>query len=218
MSSEATADQDALLAVENVTVWRGDNLLLDDVSFTLNAGQVLQVRGANGSGKTTLLRIVCGVGFSDEGSVTWRGVSIGRNTDQFNAELLYLGHKPGIKAGLTPVENLRIFCTLSGLASSSATDQAIDSALSNLSLQPQAHLPCRHLSAGQQRRVSLARLIVQSARLWVLDEPLTSLDKAGLAWVENQIGRHVSNGGAVLLTTHTPLNVDGITGNTLELG
>jgi len=218
MSVEAKADQEALLTVDNVTVWRGDNLLLDDVCFSLNAGQVLQIRGANGSGKTTLLRIVCGVGFSDEGSVTWRGVPIARNTDRFNAELLYLGHKPGIKAGLTPTENLRIFCTLSGLASSSDTDAAIDAALNNLSLQSQAHLACRHLSAGQQRRVSLARLILQSASLWVLDEPLTSLDKAGLTWVENQISRHVNNGGAVLLTTHAPLKVDGVTVNSLELG
>jgi len=218
VSTEGNTDHGTLLSVDNITVWRGDNLLLDDVCFELNAGQVLQIRGANGSGKTTLLRIVCGIGFSDEGSVSWRGVSIERNADQFNAELLYLGHKPGIKAALTPVENLRIFCTLSGVAFSSATDNAISSALSHLSLDSQAHLACRHLSAGQQRRVSLARLILQSAKVWVLDEPLTSLDKAGLAWVENQIGQHVANGGAVLLTTHVPLNVEGVTVESLELG
>jgi len=179
---------------------------------------VLQIRGANGSGKTTLLRIVCGVGFSDEGTVSWRGVPTSDITDQFNAELLYLGHKPGIKAALTPVENLRIFCTLSGHEYSSATDDAICVALAHLSLESQAHLACRHLSAGQQRRVSLARLILQSARLWVLDEPLTSLDRAGLTWVEDQIGQHVANGGAVLLTTHAPLKVDGVTVESLELG
>ena len=215
---DVKTDSGTLLSVDNITVWRGDNLLLDDISFALNAGQVLQVRGANGSGKTTLLRIVCGVGFSDDGSVKWRGVSTAGNTDQFNAELLYLGHKPGIKAALTPVENLQIFCAMSGLELSTATKDAINSALANLSLLPQAHLVCRHLSAGQQRRVSLARLILQSAKLWVLDEPLTSLDKAGLAWVENQIGQHVAIGGAVLLTTHTPLTVDGVTVETLELG
>jgi len=190
VSSDNTSNQSALLSVNNITVWRGDNLLLNDVCFSLNAGQILQIRGANGSGKTTLLRI----------------------------ELLYLGHKPGIKAGLTPVENLRIFCTLSGIEVSAATDDAITSALAHLSLQSQAHLACRHLSAGQQRRVSLARLILQSTKLWVLDEPLTSLDKPGLLWVENQISQHVANGGAVLLTTHAPLKVHGVTVESLELG
>jgi len=214
----AETENEPLLSVDNITVWRGDNLLLNEVSFALHAGQVLQIRGANGSGKTTLLRIVCGVGFSDEGSVNWRGLPIGSNADQFNAELLYLGHKPGIKAALTPIENLQIFCTLSGLDPSQATDDAIICALSALSLESRADLACRHLSAGQQRRVSLARLILQNAKLWVLDEPLTALDKAGLAWVENQIGQHVAKGGAVLLTTHAPLTVDGVTVNSLELG
>lgn len=218
MGTEDNTDHDTLLSVDNITVWRGDNLLLDDVCFALNAGQILQIRGANGSGKTTLLRIVCGIGFSDEGSVSWRGVSIGSSADQYNAELLYLGHKPGIKAALTPVENLRIFCTLSGVTFSTATDNAISTALSHLSLDTKAHLACRHLSAGQQRRVSLARLILQTAKLWVLDEPLTSLDKDGLAWVENQIGQHVAKGGAVLLTTHAPLNIAGVTVKSFELG
>ena len=218
MNAEDNADESELLSVDNITVWRGDNLLLNDVSFSLSPGQVLQIRGANGSGKTTLLRVVCGVGFSDEGTVKWRGVSTDRNTDQFNAELLYLGHKPGIKAALSPIENLRIFCTLAGLESSIKTDNAIRSALEHLSVLPQAQLACRHLSAGQQRRVSLARLLLKSARLWVLDEPLTSLDTAGLSWVENQIDQHVAGGGAVLLTTHAPLRLHGVTVDSLELG
>lgn len=208
----------ALLAVNDITVWRGDNILLDDISFTLNAGQVMQVQGANGSGKTTLLRIVCGVGLADEGAVRWRDKLIDRHRDLFNEELLYLGHKPGIKGTLSPVENLRIFCTLSGQAPSTAMDEAILSALSHLSLLPKAHLACRYLSAGQQRRVSLARLVLQPAKLWVLDEPLTSLDKAGLAWVEDQIATHAAQGGTVLLTTHAPLHIDGIKVDALELG
>ncbi|MCL4140725.1 UNVERIFIED_CONTAM: hypothetical protein GTU68_062229, partial [Idotea baltica] len=206
-----------LLTVKDISVWRGDNLLLDEVQFDLSVGQVLQVRGANGSGKTTLLRIVCGVGFADEGSVLWRGIAIERNRHQFNNELLYLGHKPGIKGALSPLENLRIFCVLAGLEASAKTDALIIDALDNLSLSDKTELPCRFLSAGQQRRVALARLLIQHAHLWVLDEPLTSLDKAGLAWVEKQISLHVAAGGAVLLTTHAPLQVDGVTVNTLEL-
>lgn len=208
----------ALLSVEQLTVWRGDNLLLDELSFKLDEGQVLQIRGANGSGKTTLLRIVCGIGWADEGHVKWRDQSIERNRDQFHEELLYLGHKAGIKGGLSALENLRIFCTLSGDAEQRIADDVLLSALDNLSLLPVANLACRQLSAGQQRRVSLARLVLQRAKLWVLDEPLTSLDKAGLAWVENRIGEHVAGGGACLLTTHAPLSIDGVEVSALELG
>jgi len=216
--AETSVENSALLGVEDITVWRGDNLLLDEVCFALSPGQVLQIRGANGSGKTTLLRVVCGLGFADEGAVKWRGVNTYRNRDQFNAELLFLGHKPGIKAALSPLENLRIFCALSGLDASNSTDAVILTALEQLSLLSKAHLACRHLSAGQQRRVSLARLLLQSAKLWVLDEPLTALDKDGLAWVGEQIGLHVAAGGAVLLTTHAPLTIDGVVVDSLELG
>jgi len=219
-----------MLAVKDLTVWRGDNLLLDNISFSLEPGEVMQVQGANGSGKTTLLRTVCGVGIADEGDVYWHGVPIRRSRDQFNEALLYLGHKAGIKGGLTARENLRIFSTLAGQTSvgsakytgsgnsGNSADHNIESALSDLSLLAKADIGCRHLSAGQQRRVSLARLLLQTAKLWVLDEPLTSLDAAGLAWVEKQIDRHATNGGAVLLTTHAPLNIDSVRVDTLALG
>lgn len=207
-----------MLGVNEVTVWRGDNLLLDNISFVLNSGNVLQIRGANGSGKTTLLRVICGVGIADEGDVHWRGVPIHKSRDEFNDALLYLGHKAGIKGGLSAIENLRIFAALSGRVMNVETDEAIESALDALSLGSKARIACRHLSAGQQRRVSLARLLLQSSQLWVLDEPLTSLDAAGLLWVEAQIDRHAANGGAVLLTTHVPLNIDSVTVDTLELG
>jgi len=210
--------KNSMLSVNNLTVWRGDNLLLDKISFALNSGDVLQIKGANGSGKTTLLRVTCGVGIADEGEVYWNGIPIHKSRDQFNDALLYLGHKPGIKGGLTAIENLRIFATLSGYSQTKETDRAIESALDALSLTPKSHIACRYLSAGQQRRVGLARLLLRSSHLWVLDEPLTSLDAAGLMWVEAQIGKHAANGGAVLLTTHVPLNIDAVTVDTLELG
>lgn len=205
------------LEVNAISVWRGDNLLLNDVSFTLNPGDVLQVQGANGSGKTTLLRIVCGLGLADEGQVSWCGDSIEKNRDQFHEDLLYLGHKPGIKPALSAIENLRIFTLLDGQAATANTDTDIAQALDELSLLSKAHLPCRALSAGQQRRVALARLVLQSAKLWVLDEPLTSLDKDGLALVEQRMATHVHNGGSILLTTHAPISIDGVKVATLEL-
>lgn len=212
------SEANPMLSVSDLTVWRGDNLLLNDISFALDSGHVLQIKGANGSGKTTLLRVVCGIGIADEGEVYWQGTPIHKSRDQFNSALLYLGHKAGIKGGLTAMENLRIFATLSGHAVNTQTDKAIESALDAMSLAAKAHIACRYLSAGQQRRVSLARLLLQSSPLWVLDEPLTSLDAAGLQWVESQIGNHAANGGAVLLTTHVPLNVDAVTVDSLELG
>lgn len=207
-----------MLAVKELSVWRGDNQLLNTISFSLNPGNVLQVQGANGSGKTTLLRIVCGVGLADEGDVYFHGKPIHRCRDQFNDSLLYLGHKAGIKGGLTAIENLRIFSQLAGREPTTQTDEAIESALDQLSLLSKAHIPCRHLSAGQQRRVSLARLLLQTAQLWVLDEPLTSLDAAGLDWVQKNISQHALNGGSVLLTTHVPLAIESVTVDTIALG
>jgi len=218
----------ALLKADAVTVWRGDNVLLDEISFILNGGQVLLVHGANGSGKTTLLRVVCGLGYADEGTVYWRGESMPKATPRFNQELLYLGHRSGIKGGLTPIENLALFTAVRPNASAFGSTQLsaaeladvsplIKHALGELGLQSVLDIPCRYLSAGQQRRVSLARLILQSAVLWILDEPLTSLDKNGLDWVRKQIEKHVAGGGAVLLTTHAALEFDTVQVNTLAL-
>lgn len=206
------------LEANEISVWRGDNLLLNNVSFTLNAGEVLQVQGANGSGKTTLLRIVCGLGLADDGQVYWCGESIEKNRDQYYENLLYLGHKPGIKPALSAIENLRIFTLLNGRSASAKNDADIEQSLDELSLTSKAHLPCRALSAGQQRRVALARLVLQTAKLWVLDEPLTSLDKAGLALVEQRMAAHAHSGGSILLTTHAPVNIEGVKVGTLELG
>jgi len=196
----------SLLEAENISVWRGDNLLLHEVNLSIESGDIVQVLGANGSGKTTLLRILCGIGIADDGDVLWRGETITRARDQFHAELLYLGHKSGIKSSLTPIENLLFFSELAGIKNSEDVRQNILAALTELALQEKANIPCKNLSAGQQRRVSLARLILEPATLWVLDEPLTALDTAGLQWVENQVAVHVEKGGAVVLTSHTNFN------------
>lgn len=207
----------SLLNAQNITVWRGENLLLHDVSLSIEAGDIVQVLGANGSGKTTLLRIVCGIGIADEGIVLWRGEPITRASDQFHAELLYLGHKSGIKSGLTPVENLLFFSELAGIKDSADTRTKIHTALAELALQDKAGIACKNLSAGQQRRVSLARLILEPATLWVLDEPLTALDAEGLRWVENQIASHVEKGGAVVLTSHTQFTAPHLSVRRFEL-
>ena len=131
--------------------------------------------------------------------------------------MLYLGHKSGIKASLTPVENLLFFCELAGIKDSEHTRNKIHAALTELALQDKAEIVCKNLSAGQQRRVSLARLILEPATLWVLDEPLTALDADGLHWVENQIALHVEKGGAVVLTSHTQFSAPQLSVRRFEL-
>jgi len=207
-----------MLEARELMVWRGDNLLLDAVSFTLNENTIMQIRGTNGSGKTTLLRIVCGLALADEGEVYWHGKALHKQRDEFNAQLLHIGHRPGIKGALTAIENLQFFCSMAGLSEAPDLQQSIDEALTALSLQDKSDIPTRFLSAGQQRRVALARLILQPAKLWVLDEPLTSLDLSGHDWVAARISAHVNNGGSVLLTTHTPLVIAEHPVETYELG
>ena len=201
-----------LLQANGITVWRGDTLLLDEIDMVIREAEVLQIQGANGSGKTTLLRVLCGISIADEGDISWCGEPVERVRDAFHADLLYLGHKPGISGALTPVENLNLFCALAG---TDAT--AIPAALDALALGEREHVPCAALSAGQQRRVALARLLLQPARLWVLDEPLTALDANGLAWVQSQLAAQVARGGAVMFSTHQTLPLGDLPSSALAL-
>lgn len=203
----------ALLEAKGVTVWRGETLLLDDVSLTLGYGQALQLRGSNGSGKTTLLRVMIGLTQPDEGEVVYDGKPLHRHFDQLTSTLLYLGHRPGVSASLNAVENLNHFAKLN-----QATDVNIRGVLSELAFtELQMSLPCRSLSAGQQRRVALARLKLSAATLWVLDEPLSALDVHGQAWVTKLIEEHLDRNGSVLLTTHQPLHLPPVHSHEFEL-
>jgi len=192
-------NSDALLSATDITTWRGETCVLDDVCVRVQAGEVWQVTGPNGSGKTTLLRTLAGLALPDEGTVEWRGQPIQRVRADFQSELLYLGHKAGINGALTPRENLAAFLNLRQRVPDFT---ALDNALSVLGLGERLDLPCRWLSAGQQRRVTLARLLLEPASLWVLDEPLNALDADGVAWVIERIEQQAATGGAVLFTTH----------------
>ena len=200
-----------LLEARDISAWRGDMLLLDRINLLVGAGQVLQITGSNGSGKTTLLRILCGLGVADEGEVFWQGDSLHRVRDAYHSELLYLGHKPGIKGALTPVENLSLFASLANVTGDAVV------ALAQLALQDKTQLPCHLLSAGQQRRVALARLVLQPAKLWILDEPLMALDAMGRSWVQSQIRNQIARAGAVVFTTHQTLPLDDVCSRTLAL-
>ena len=208
----AAARGAAMLAARDLFCERDDRVLFQGLNFAIADGQVLQVRGSNGSGKTTLLRIVCGLNDSYEGELTWYGEPLDEQREQFRSELLYLGHRVGVNKVLTPLENLRWTCGLRARFE----DAALLEALAAIGLRGFEYSQCHTLSAGQQQRVSLARLLLRPPRLWVLDEPFTTLDKHGVAQLEFLLAEHAARGGAVMVTTHHELHVSDL--EVLELG
>ena len=188
-----------MLEADALSFRRADRTLFTGLSFTLAAGTLLHVRGRNGSGKTTLLRALCGLLRPDAGSIRWRGEPITELGDDYNREMLYFGHLNGIKADLTGLENLRVAATLD---QDSAAEVDIVAALARIGLAGFEDLPTRMLSQGQKKRVALARLLLSTAPLWILDEPFTALDTDAVALLEGLIAAHVAGGGAVVLTTH----------------
>lgn len=193
-----------LLEVIDFFCERDERVLFENLNFSLNRGEVLQVEGQNGSGKTTLLRMLAGLSRNFDGEIRWRGVPVQEQHADYQASLLYFGHQPGVKATLTPLENLRWYAAMHP---SIDVDQII-SALERVGLKGYEDVPCHTLSAGQNRRVSLARLQLSRAPLWILDEPFTAIDKKGVAAQEQLILEHAAAGGAVILTTHHDIGVD----------
>ncbi len=204
MRPESVPASVPMLSARNLYCERDDRLLFESLDFDLGEGQVLQVKGSNGSGKTTLLRILCGLHDNYQGAINWFGMPIQRQRDYFHGSLLYLGHRVGVNRVLTPMENLRWACQLQA----PTTDGQISEALERLELRGFEDSPCHSLSAGQKQRVSLARLLINPAQLWVLDEPFTTLDVHGVAVLEDLLVQHVNRGGSVVVTTHHSLAVN----------
>ena len=196
-----------MLAVRNLFCDRDDRVLFENLDFDLSEGQVLQVQGNNGSGKTTLLRILCGLNDSYEGSIKWYGQEIEVQAASFFSSLLYIGHRVGLSKVLTPLENLRWSCSLKQAVS----DDQIMAALKEVGLRGFEESPCYTLSAGQQQRASLARLIISPASLWVLDEPFTTLDTKGVTMLEKILQQQAQAGGSVMVTTHHSLSIAELT-------
>jgi heme exporter protein A len=188
-----------VLEVRGLECVRGDHRLFTDLNFSLQGGELLRLRGSNGSGKTSLLRLMCGLMEPTAGEVIWKGESIHTQRDEFNAELLYLGHLNGIKSELTGFENLRISNTLRG---ETPTDNQIYDALGQIGLAGREDLPTQVLSQGQKRRVALARLLLSDAALWILDEPFTALDVDAVVQLGKLIEAHLQKGRMVAYTTH----------------
>lgn len=190
-----------MLEAKSLSCVRDERILFSELSFTVKPGEIIQVEGPNGAGKTSLLRILAGLAQPESGEVCWRGQNTLRHRENYYQDLLFLGHQPGIKTMLTPFENLQFY-----QAVRAAPDrQAIWWALEQVGLVGYEDLPVAQLSAGQQRRVALARLWLSECPLWILDEPLTAIDKQGVAELISLFEQHAQQGGMVLLTTHQDL-------------
>lgn len=183
------------LEVKNLTCIRDDRVLFKGLNFKLMTHQVLLLEGKNGSGKTSLLRIICGFREQDTGEVLWCNTLL--KESNYFAEIAYVGHLDGVKKELTIKENLKM-----SLALSQPGNYSIEQALKKLQLERYDDTLVQSLSAGQKRRLSLARLLITKNSLWVLDEPFTSLDEQGVKLIESVMYEHITDGGMIIITSH----------------
>ncbi|USD33310.1 MULTISPECIES: cytochrome c biogenesis heme-transporting ATPase CcmA [Vibrio] len=205
-----------MLEVSQLTAIRDERVLFESLSFVINSGELVQIEGRNGTGKTTLLRIVTGLGDRDDGEIFWNGENIESNRDGYHQDLLFLGHQTGVKRELTAYENLRFYLNVH--TRKRVDKETIFNALVKVGLAGREDVPVAQLSAGQQRRVALARLWLSEHKLWILDEPLTAIDKQGVKVLESLFLSHAENGGIVILTTHQDMFADNPKLRKIKLG
>ncbi|MES1925218.1 cytochrome c biogenesis heme-transporting ATPase CcmA [Salinisphaera sp. T31B1] len=203
------------LIIENLACGRGEKALFTGLDAVLNRGMAARVLGDNGIGKTTLLRTVAGLHRPIDGRVRWQGVATGDEPAPLREDLCFIGHENGLNGALTPVENLDVLMRLAGRRVSTDT---IRRTLAELGLKRLAHRPCERLSAGQRRRVSLTRLWLTQAPLWLLDEPASALDADARTTLCERMADHVQAGGILLFTTHEALALPGVDVAAIELG
>ena len=203
-----------MLEANEISCIRGNRELFCHMSFRVEKGTALRIHGANGAGKTSLLRMIAGLSPLAEGHIRWDGQTLSEMGDEFYAQLVFVGHANALKAHLTPCENLRLGLAIQGL---SADDDSVRAALDEEGLAAAADVPAQWLSAGQQRRVALTRTRFAAGRkLWILDEPFSSLDDAAVARLSSRLAGHARSGGVVVYTTHQDVEIDAPT-NVLEL-
>ncbi|TMM46056.1 cytochrome c biogenesis heme-transporting ATPase CcmA [Colwellia ponticola] len=189
-----------LISAKKLTCIREERLLFDELSLEISAGDIVQVEGPNGSGKTSLLRILSGLSQPYDGKIFYKNQLISRCREEFHQNLLYFGHLSGVKGEMTAEENLDFNLALHG----NNTTESL-AYLANVNLAGFEDSLASHLSAGQHRRIALARLYQSHAPIWILDEPFTAIDKQGVASLEQLFIAHAARGGCVILTTHQDL-------------
>jgi heme exporter protein A len=193
-----------MLEAINLTCIRGTRRLFRDLNFAVEPGDLIELRGPNGSGKTSLLRILCGLAGPAAGEVLWDGKNIRSLGEEYFSSVAYLGHQNAVKDELSAIENLRIASAVAGNALNKSEAREV---LARVGLTQQQNLPTRALSAGQRRRLAMTRLLTAKAKLWILDEVLTSLDDTAINLSRQFIGDHLKDGGMAIVATHQDLNL-----------
>lgn len=199
------------LEVKNLACWRNEQVLFSGVNLSLSPKNVLFLQGENGSGKTSLLRILCGFRLPDEGEISWADESTSSVPEYFQ-NISYVGHKNGIKDELSVEENLNLMRSMA-----TASNIKTEDVLKQIGLFKRADVLARQLSAGQKRKLALARLMMTENSFWILDEPFTSLDKATVGFFELLIQQHINRGGMLILTSHHEIDLTGLSVNHFNL-
>jgi heme exporter protein A len=195
-----------MLSAFNLSCVRGERSLFAGIDFSVEPGEWLHVRGGNGCGKTSLLRLLAGLSQPAQGEIHWGGKPAKDDEKAYHGDLLFLGHHAAVKEELTALENLQLASELDG--DELSREKAVG-ALRRFGLQGREDLPVRFLSAGQKRRVLLARLVTRKAKLWVLDEPFTALDTRAVQLLGTLIGEHLAEGGMAVVTSHQAIPIAG---------
>jgi heme exporter protein A len=194
----------AKLSASELTLFRGERCLFKDLSFALNPGELLLLEGRNGTGKTSLMRAIAGLIEFEDGDILWEGKPVRTNRQSFYGSLVWMQHRVGLKADLTLVENLRFETHLRP-----QSGEDFEEVLKRLDIDRLKRLPIRSLSAGQQRRVALARMLLSRVPLWLMDEPFTNLDREGRALVMNLTTEHLDRGGMCIMAAHQDVEIGG---------
>jgi len=201
-----SADASPILRARDLACRRGGRLVFAGLDAELAPGGALILRGRNGSGKTSLLRLLAGLGVPAAGSLSWAGTPVAELGELYRMQLHFAGHAIGLKPALTVRDNLAFWARFLG-----GTPERVDSAIEAFAIAPLAGVPAGRLSAGQQKRTALARLLLADRPLWLLDEPTVALDAEAQSRLLSILAQHVAAGGMAAIATHAPLDLPGET-------
>ena len=191
------------LSANNLTLVRGERCLFEGLDFAVSSGELLLLEGRNGCGKTSLMRAIAGMLSLETGEIYWNGKPVLKQRQEFHGELVWLAHRTGFKGDLTMLENLHFEASLRR-----QSDRDHEEIYGRLGIERLRDLPLRSLSAGQQRRVSLARMLLADVPLWLLDEPFTNLDREGRKLVMQLAEEHLDGGGLCVMAAHQDIDVN----------
>ena len=207
INSSFPASSASVLEARALTCIRGERELFSGLDLQVFAGQCLHIRGENGVGKTSLLRLLTGLTSPESGEVLWSGHSIKEEASEYHNKLLFLGHRDALKEDLSAIENLRLYAAIDGITLS---EQDAFASLWRFGLKGREDLPVNCLSAGQKKRVLMARMLMRGAQVWILDEPFNALDTHAVQELQDLIAEHLRGNGLVVLTSHQPLAIPGL--------